>query len=179
MNSFANAIKDLVAMNQRGSISEAELKRMVQYFLQAQPSTEPETDGSSELVSALPSPSSSPQSAELPPQWRRRSFGRGSSGWVDRKRARDLVLVSLSDLDGKARRSQILDHIKVQWGHHFTETDREILHAAREPRWRKNCNWGFYYLSGEELIERIQRGLYSLSPAGKREAKASKQNLPT
>ena len=175
-------IQDLAAMSQRGAITEEELSRILGYLVQRSPAQQTsESDGRSEVGTTLgDSPISSPPVALSSTRPRRRNLGRGSHGWVDlHKRARDLALVGLLEVGGHGSRSRVLDHIERRWGRHFTDADREILRVAREPRWRKICNWAFHYSFRDGLVERPERGVQSLTTAGRREAEARRKTLPT
>ena len=120
----------------------------------------------------------SPQSAIRFIERQRKFVKRGSSGWVDKVRAEDLVLVALLELGGTAPMKRILEHIEHRWRGHFIVEDREILPVAPELRWRKKCHWAIRDLFKDGLIERPQRGVQSLTETGRREADARRRNLP-
>jgi hypothetical protein len=176
MIELTKVIRDLADMVDRGAMTEDELKRILGYVVQPTPSKDGEADGVP-TVQTDPSP---PSRSITPRNGPERVFvQRGAPGWVDKERAMDLVLVSLLESGGTARRSQTLDFIENRWGTKFVEADVEMLPIAGEPRWRKFCNWAFYHLEHGGLTERPQFGIHSLTEAGQHEAEARRKNLPT
>ena len=173
MANIKDIIQDLADMTKRGAISEEELKRLLAYIVESNP-TPPSLPGNGtpgmETDLAAPIASVQPNGHASRPQ--RRFFGRGSYGTVDMERAEDLVLVALMKLGGAATRAQILELISHHWGHEFTAADREVLAISGDERWTKTCQWAVHYLYKKGLIERPRRGLQSLTERGRLEAQA-------
>ena len=168
MTTLRDAIQDLAAMAKRGAISDEELKRLMGFMSQSTPVQE---KGESEfnLASDTRPESGSPS---------KRSYARrGKSGWVDKKRARDLDLVALMELGGTARRPELLTHIDKRWGQRFTEADKEILNIAKEPRWEKTCQWGLHSLTQDGPVVRPEWGVQSLTSAGASEARSKRSQV--
>ena len=169
MATLRDAIQDLAAMAKRGAISDEELKRLMGFLSQSTP-VQATGESESNLASDARPDSGSPYP-------KRRYAPRGRSGWVDKKRARDLDLVALMELGGTASRPELLTHIEKRWGQRFTEADKEILSIAKEPRWEKTCQWGLYNLTQERLVVRPQWGVQSLTSAGESEARSRKNQI--
>ena len=154
-------------MSERGSITDEELERMLgNVFAVRSGQSREQPDGTFQS-------SSEPdltQTDTIARNRKRRYAGRGSYGWVTSKNAEDLVLVSLFELGGTAKRGQILESIEGRWGNFFVDEDYEILPVARETRWSKTCQWAVWNLKREGYIQRPRRGIQELTESGRSQA---------
>lgn len=156
------AAEEILNLFKRGSMTESEFRKLMSFVVgidQKEGNTEPPT----------------PQTVE-PSRPRRQYFGRGSYGWVTMDRAQDLDLIAIHDLGGRARRTQIIEYIEEKWGSKFTDADSELLFKAKEPRWKKTCQWGIFHLKEAGLIYRRVRGIQELTENGRQEAIKRMQN---
>ena len=161
-------VKDLVTIAERGGMTDEEFTRLLQYIVNS-------NDGQEDASSAPPALTTTPVTHETVAA--RAFFGRGNYGWVDLERARDLDLVALLELSVPSNRSAVLDHIEKRWGGQLVEADLELLPSNKEPRWRKNCQWGFYYLEKEGFTRRPRRGIQELTDTGRKRAEDRRKSL--
>jgi hypothetical protein len=161
-------VRELVEIAERGGMTDEEFTRLLRYIVNS-------NDGQDDISSAPPSPTISTVTHEAVAA--RAFFGRGTYGWVNLERARDLDLVALLELGTTSNRSAVLDHIEKRWGGQLVESDLELLPSNKEPRWRKNYQWGFYYLEKEGFTRRPRRGIQELTDAGRSRAEDRRKSL--
>jgi restriction endonuclease Mrr len=164
-------VQDLAAMAKRDAVTDHELRRLLGYLLTTHDSRPQESNATATRLSA------NTLGSTAPVRRRRRYSGRGSYGWVNLRRAEDICLVGLLELNGSAARPKLLEYIKQKWGSHFTQEDEERLPMAEVGRWVKTCDWAIYNLVKQGLVDRSQRGLRSLTSAGRQEALGRKNRL--
>ena len=176
MTTLWDAVVDIVGAAKRRALTEEEARRLLGFVLENHP--EPVTESQSQppesgaLTIHAPAGAGVESNGRKP---RRRHFGRGENGWVDPPRARMLNLVALLELESPCDRQTRLDYISQHWGRNFQPLDLEILKGAREPRWRKVCEWGLTYMNKDGLVQSPRRGLWELTPEGKRRAEDVKK----